>query len=67
MGYYYIYDKDDYRTPKTLVEQDWTHTKVLKEVPNHFATREEAEDWAWRYNHDYISRAPYVVKHSEKD
>ena len=60
-GYFYIYDEDDRRKPTRLFQKDWCRTKVLKESENKFDSYEEAVTWKSIYNHNYISRAPYVV------
>ena len=63
-GYFYIYDEDDNRLPKSLVEHDWSRTKILREHENKFDSYEEAQTWRSIYNHCYISRAPYVVHYN---
>lgn len=58
---YYIYDKDDFRTPEKVYKQDWM-CNVTAEHINLFDTEEEAEEWCRELNWRYISRKPYIVR-----
>lgn len=63
-GYFYIYDSEDHRCPKDLVQRDWSRTVILKEHVNKFDTFEEARDWKSIYNSSYISRRPWSVHYN---
>lgn len=65
MKIYYVKDVEDYRTPETLVRQDWCGN-VVEETTNEFTDENTANKWCYIMNSGYISRRPYAVRSFEK-
>lgn len=62
MAYYYL--QYDYETPKQLTEKSWCF-ETIRTVDNRFDSEEEARNWCSLLNHNFMSRTPWHIRHSE--